>query len=87
MAGTPYPASELPPPGRAWIAARNRTRLSQERLAEIVGVSVRTLRNLERPGCRDVSPAIRRVVALELYLELGYRDPFIPTEEVVFHAS
>lgn len=70
---------ELPPPGEAWTAARRRTGLSQEQLALRVGITSRTLRNLERPGCWDVTPAIKRVVAIELWLAAGGRDPF--TEE------
>jgi DNA-binding XRE family transcriptional regulator len=82
VVGTPIRETmELPPPGPAWSSARRRSGLSQERLAGRVGITSRTLRNLERPGCRDVTPAIRRVVAIELWLALGGQHPFTTTEE------
>lgn len=79
---------ELPPAGSvAWANARREARLSQIHLASRVGVTARTLRNLEG-GNEAVSLAVRRVVALELFIALG-RDPFepTPTQEVVSDAS
>jgi DNA-binding XRE family transcriptional regulator len=74
---------QLPVAGPEWGRARRRANLSQAALAARVGITKRTIANLEGPGNRDVTPAIRRVVALELWIALGWVDPFTPTAEEV----
>jgi hypothetical protein len=75
--------SELPAAGPEWGRARRRANLSQAALAARVGITKRTIANLEGPGNRDVTPAIRRVVALELWIAIGWVDPFTPTAKEV----
>ena len=86
MPGTLTRLAELPAPGPAWVEARERVGLTQVALAIHAGVDEKTVRNLERPGTRDVRMAIRRVVALELWVANDWRDPFsvlFPSEEAL----
>jgi transcriptional regulator with XRE-family HTH domain len=61
---------DVPSCGPEWAGARQRAKLRQIDLARRLGVTTRTIRNLERDRGSGVSLAIRRLALAEIRLEL-----------------
>ena len=58
-------------PGQFLALARNRKKLSQEQLAELAGVSVNTIGNLE--SGKNVRPRVRTLMAIAEQLDIPWQ--------------